>query len=55
MSREHPEIIKFYWSYTEFIEFVNYKLLPFLRILYKELNEYQFIPSKNNSTRKSKL
>ena len=48
MSREHPEIIKFYWSYTEFIEFVNYKLLPFLRTLYRELNEYQFIPSKNN-------
>lgn len=48
MSREHPEIIKFYWSYTEFIEFVDIKLLPFLRTLYRELNEYQFIPSKNN-------
>lgn len=48
MSRKPPEIIDFYWSYIEFIEFVNDELLPFLRTLYRELDEYQFIPSKNN-------
>lgn len=48
MSRKPPKIIDFYWSYIEFIEFVNDELLPFLCTLYKELDEYQFIPSKNS-------